>query len=103
MSSNEHLHAESTRFKSGSGNVFADLGLPDPEEALAKAGLAREIADTIDRRGLTEGEATRIMGLDQPKASDLLRGRLAGFSSDRLRRALLALRAPLSECVRESA
>jgi predicted XRE-type DNA-binding protein len=96
MSSNEHLHVESTRFESGSGNVFADLGLPDPEEALAKAGLARQIVETIDHRGLSQEEAARIMGLDQLKASDLSRGRLAGFSSDRLRRHLLALRAPLS-------
>jgi predicted XRE-type DNA-binding protein len=85
-----------TRFESGSGNVFADLGLPDPEEALVKAGLAQGIAETIDRRGLTPEDAAWVMGLDQPKASDILRGRLAGFSSDRLHRHLLALRAPLA-------
>jgi predicted XRE-type DNA-binding protein len=94
MTSNEHPPVESTRFESGSGNVFADLELPDPEEALAKAGLAQEIAGTMDDRGLTQDEAARIMGLDQLKASDLSRGRLADFSSDRLRRSLLALRAP---------
>jgi predicted XRE-type DNA-binding protein len=85
-----------TRFESGSGNVFADLGLPDPEEAIVKAGLAREIAETIERRGLTQEEAARIAGSDQPKMSDISRGRLAGFSSDRLGCYLLALRAPLA-------
>lgn len=82
---------ETTRFESGSGNVFADLGLPDPEEALAKAGLAQAIAETIDRRGLTQDEAARIMGLDQPKVSAIVRGRLSGFTQDRLTRCVLAL------------
>jgi predicted XRE-type DNA-binding protein len=82
---------EETRFESGSGNVFADLGLPNPEEALAKAGLAQAIADTIDRRGLTQEDAARIMGLDQPKVSAIVRGRLTGFTQDRLTRCVLAL------------
>ena len=66
-------------------------GLPDPEEALAKAGLAQAIAETIDRRGLTQDEASRIMGLDQPKVSAIVRGRLTGFTQDRLTRCVLAL------------
>ena len=67
-----------------SGNVFADLGLPAPEERLAKAKLAAEIARVIAARGLTQRAAARLMGIDQPKVSHLLRGRLAGFSTDRL-------------------
>jgi predicted XRE-type DNA-binding protein len=82
---------EPTRFESGLGNVFADLGLPNPEEALAKAGLAQAIAETIDRQGLTQDEAARIMGLDQPKVSAIVRGRLSGFTQDRLTRCVLAL------------
>lgn len=82
---------EPTRFERGSGNVFADLGLPNPEEALAKAGLAQAIAETIDRRGLTQEEAARLMGLDQPKVSAIVRGRLSGFTQDRLTRCVLAL------------
>jgi|SRR5215217_6641841 len=95
MSSNKHPHVESTRFESGSGNVFADLGLPDPGEALVKAGLAREIAEAVEGRGLSQDEAADMIGLDQREVSAILRGRLSGFPSDRLTRCLLALRAPL--------
>jgi predicted XRE-type DNA-binding protein len=92
MMSNKGTEEDVTRFERGSGNVFADLGLPNPEEALAKAGLAQAIAETIARRGLTQDEAARIMGLDQPKISAIVRGRLSGFTQDRLTRCVLALR-----------
>src|SRR5437660_523151 len=55
----------------GSGNVFADLGLPDAEERLAKAQLADRICKAIDKRKLTQTAAAKIMGLSQPKVSDL--------------------------------
>ena len=74
-----------------SSNVFADLGLPAPEERLAKAKLAAEIARVIAARGLTQRAAARLMGIDQPKVSHLLHGRLAGFSTDRLLTWLTAL------------
>ena len=74
-----------------SGNVFADLGLPAPEERLAKAKLAAEVARVIAARGLTQRAAARLMGIDQPKVSHLLHGRLAGFSTDRLLTWLTAL------------
>lgn len=74
-----------------SGNVFADLDLPEPEELLAKAELVRQIAAAIDERDLTQTEAARIMGVDQPKVSALLNGHLSGFSMDRLVRFLVAL------------
>lgn len=80
-----------TRFVSGSGNVFADLGLPDPEEALAKAGLAQTIAEKIGRSGLAQEETGRIMGLDEPAVTAIVRGRLTGFTRDRLTRCALAL------------
>ena len=67
-----------------SGNVFADLGLPGAEERLLKARLAAEIARTIARRKLTQAAAADLMGIDQPKVSHLLHGRLAGFSTERL-------------------
>lgn len=67
-----------------SGNVFADLGFPDAEERLLKAELAVKIAELIDQKGLTQIETARRVGLDQPKISHLLRGRLSGFSADRL-------------------
>lgn|SRR5574341_347263 len=74
-----------------SGNVFADLGLPDAEDRLLKAQLAARIARIIARRKLTQGAAAKLMGVDQPKVSHLLHGRLAGFSSDRLLAWLTAL------------
>lgn len=73
------------------GNVFADLGIAHPEEELAKAQLASHIRRTIQRRRLTQVQAAGLMGLDQPKVSALMNGRLSGFSSDRLMRFLTAL------------
>ena len=75
----------------GSGNVFADLGVAEPEEELTKAQLASHIRHTIKRRRLTQPQVGQFMGLDQPKVSALMNGRLAGFSSDRLMRFLAAL------------
>ena len=74
-----------------SGNVFADIGLPEPEEELTKAQLASHIRQAITRRRLTQTAAAAQMGLDQPKVSALLNGRLGNFSSERLMRLLTAL------------
>jgi predicted XRE-type DNA-binding protein len=74
-----------------SGNVFEDLGLPDSGQALVKAELAARIADVIARRHLTQAAAAKILEIDQPTVSDLMRGQLRGFSSDRLFRFLNAL------------
>jgi predicted XRE-type DNA-binding protein len=74
-----------------SGNVFADLGLPNPEELLAKAELVSKIATLIRKRGLTQAKAAKLLGIDQPKVSLLLRGHLTGFSIERLMRFLLLL------------
>ncbi|MGH2507802.1 MAG: helix-turn-helix domain-containing protein [Ktedonobacteraceae bacterium] len=68
----------------GSGNVFADIGLPNPEERLAKADLAIRIAETIRARRLTQTRAAHMLRIDQPKISRLLRGQLSGFSTERL-------------------
>jgi len=75
----------------GSGNVFADLGLPNPEERLAKADLAIRIAGVIRSRHLTQANAARILKIDQPKISRLLRGQLSGFSTERLMQFLTLL------------
>jgi predicted XRE-type DNA-binding protein len=74
-----------------SGNVFADLGLPNPEELLAKAELAHKITVLIKKRGLTQAQAAKLLKVDQPKISSLIRGRLTGFSIERLMRFLLLL------------
>ncbi|HEX9727891.1 MAG TPA: helix-turn-helix transcriptional regulator [Gemmatimonadales bacterium] len=71
-----------------SGNVFADLGLPNPEERLAKADLGLAIAREIEARHLTQSEAADLLGLAQPDISNLMRGRLSGYSIERLTRLL---------------
>jgi len=68
----------------GSGNVFADIGLANPEERLAKADLAIRIGEAISARRLTQIQAARTLNIDQPKISRLLRGQLSGFSTERL-------------------
>jgi predicted XRE-type DNA-binding protein len=75
----------------GSGNVFADLGVKNPEEALVKARLAQVISESIKARGMTQIEAAELLGIDQPKVSRLVRGQLAGFSIDRLFRLVTLL------------
>ena len=82
---------EDAQVMEGSKNVFADLGVAEPEEELAKAQLASHIRGAIKRRRLTQPAAADLIGLDQPKISALINGRLAGFSSDRLMRCLTAL------------
>ena len=74
-----------------SGNVFADLELPNAEELQAKAALANQIASIVTHRHLTQVETAGILGTRQPKVSELLTGRLDGFSIERLIRYLNAL------------
>lgn len=77
-------------YEESSGNVFADLGIENPEEALAKSELARQIAKLYKKK-LTQKRAAEILGIDQPKISALIRGRLRSFSLERLIRFLNAL------------
>ncbi len=79
------------KVEAGSGNVFVDLGLPQPELALAKAELVRRISDLIAAKKLTQGKAAELLGLDQPKVSALVRGRVEGYTLDRLMRYLTVL------------
>jgi predicted XRE-type DNA-binding protein len=83
--------ARAIEVEEGSGNVFADIGLPNPKERLAKAGLALRIAGVIRARRLTQSSAARILKIDQPKISRLLHGRLSGFSTERLMQFLTLL------------
>src|SRR5207249_5046284 len=82
---------DEVKVEESSGNVFADLGYPDAEEALAKSRLAQHIADILEKKHLTQVQAARLLGIDQPKVSRLLRGQLREFSTDRLFRFLNAL------------
>jgi predicted XRE-type DNA-binding protein len=74
-----------------SGNVFADLGLENAEELLAKAKLVQHFVDITAERKLTQVRAAKLLGIDQPNVSALPRGKLDGFSTDRLFRFLNAL------------
>ncbi len=74
-----------------SGNVFADLGLPSAPEDMLKVNIAFAIASTLSKRNLTQAAAGEIIGVDQAKVSALLRGKLTGFSVERLVTFLLKL------------
>lgn len=69
-----------TRVIGSSGNVFADLGLPDAADLLVKADLAIEIGRVLDERGLSQAQAARALRTSQPRISDLRRGKLEGFT-----------------------
>jgi predicted XRE-type DNA-binding protein len=75
----------------GSGNVFADIGLTQPELAMVKAELISRIHDLIVIKKLTQVKAAKLLGLDQPKVSALIRGKVEGYTLDRLFRFLTAL------------
>ena len=70
--------------KKSSGNVFADLGLPNPERELLKAQLTLRICNIIKQRGLTQAQAGKILGIKQPHVSALMRNRSGNFSVGRL-------------------
>jgi predicted XRE-type DNA-binding protein len=88
-------------FTKSSGNVFEDLQVTGPSEALAKSELAAIIARALRARRLTQTAAARVLGIDQPKVSELLRGRLTRFSTERLLVFLLRLGRDVDIVVRE--
>ena len=75
---------EGIEVETGSGNVFADLGLPNAEKLKIKSGLVIEITRAVRKLGLTQEEAGRRMGIPQPKVSALLRGDFANLSERKL-------------------
>ncbi len=77
--------------ESSTGNVFADLGLPNSRQHLVKAGLVMKIGKIIRERGSTQAAAAQLMGIDQPKVSAMLAGQFRGYSVERLMRFLVAL------------
>lgn len=81
-------NAEKDTVTPSSGNVFADLGLADADDLLAKTNLALHIRSVIEARKLTQAQAANLLGIDQPKVSLIINGRLDGFSTDRLMRFL---------------
>lgn len=79
-----NVRRDPSQVEVSSGNVFADLGLPDAELRLVKAQLANLITREIKRRQLTQAQAAALMALSQPDVSNLTRGRLKNFSQERL-------------------
>ena len=78
------MNEEKIEIEKGSGNVFKDLGLPNPEERLAKAQLVFVIDDIITKRGLGPAKAAKILGISKSELSTLLKGRLVDFSVSQL-------------------
>jgi predicted XRE-type DNA-binding protein len=74
-----------------SGNVFADLGLPNADQELLKAKLTLRIYLLVKKRGLSQTEAGKILGIKQPHVSALMRNRAGSFSVERLMEFLTAL------------
>ena len=88
------------RVMKGSGNVFADLGLPNPEQELVKAQLTLQIYTILKSSGMTQVEIAKILGVQQPQVSLLMRNRAGNFSVGRLMEFLTALRQDVEITVR---
>src|SRR5216683_2602804 len=88
------------RVTEGIGNVFADLGLPNPEQELLKAQLTLQIYTILKDRDMTQVEIAKILGVRQPQVSLLMRNRAGNFSVGRLMEFLTALRRDVEITVR---
>src|ERR1700690_142205 len=88
------------RVTEGSGNVFADLGLPNPEQELLKAQFTLQIYSILKDSGLPQAEIAKILGVQQPQVSLLMRNRAGNFSVGRLMEFLTALRQDVEITVR---
>lgn len=88
------------RYETGSGNVFQDIGVPNPEEHLVKAQLVFRIDGIIKKRRLKQVEAADLLGIRQPDVSKMLRGEFRQFSVERLLRFLVALNQDVEIVVR---
>jgi predicted XRE-type DNA-binding protein len=93
----------SEKIMRSSGNVFADIGLADAGDRQTKVRLALAINDVLTRRGLSQGRAAELLGINQPKVSALSKYRLEGFSVERLMRFLTALNQDVEIVIRNRA
>src|SRR5258708_28149377 len=89
-------HNRGARVTQGTGNVFADLGLPNPEQELLKAQLTLQIYMILKDSAMTQVEIAKILGVQQPQVSLLMRNRAVNFSVGRLIEFLTALRQHLA-------
>ncbi len=78
------MNDETIEFEVGSGNVYADLGFPDAEEMLVKAQLTFKIGEIIKARRWSQQKAAEVIGIPQPKLSEILRGQFRGVSEMKL-------------------
>ena len=92
-----------TKITRGTGNVFADIGLPDAKTHLLKAGLVHRIAELISAQGLTQALAAERMGMSQPDVSKMLKGLYRPISLERLMLCLVALGQNVTIDVRQPA
>lgn len=91
MRINKGTKSKKIRVEKSSGNVFADLGLPHPEQELLKSRLTLQIYRIVKARGLKQAETGKILGIKQPHVSLLMRNRSGSFSVERLMEFLTAL------------
>ncbi len=94
---------EGVEIRRGSGNVYADLGLPDADKLKIKTGLVIEIRKAMRSQGLTQQEAAKRMGITQPKVSDMMRGELSNLSERKLMDCLTRLGYDIEISVRPAA
>lgn len=98
----KHKASDRVAVYAGSRNVYADLGYRDADEMLVKAQLVSKIAEIIRRRGLTQVEAAKLLGLTQPKISAMLRGQFRGFSERKLIDCLTSLGRDVQIVIKEA-
>ena len=96
------MHKSECSVECGSGNVFADLDLPDSETHLLKAGLVSRVDEIIRQRSITHAEAARALDLSQTELSNLLRGDFREYSLERLLRLLIDLGRDIDIVIRPS-
>jgi len=94
---------EGVEVKRSSGNVYADLGLPDADKLKIKTGLVIEIRKAMRNLGLTQQEAAKRMGITQPKVSDMMRGDFSNLSERKLMDCLTRLGYDIEISVRPAA
>ena len=87
-------------FEIGSGNIFADIGLPNADEHLLKAALVVQLGQIIKARKLTQTAAAKRLGVKQPDLSNIMRGHFRGYSVERLMRMLTAFNQDIDIVVR---
>jgi len=95
--------AEQTAITHGTGNVFADLGLPDAAERQTKTRLALTVNDLLKARKLKQRETAELLGVPQPKVSALKNYRLDQFSVERLMEFLTILNQDVEITIRPRA